>query len=248
MGIEREARLVRTKRLIGEAGMERLANARVAVFGLGGVGGHLAEALARSGVGTLDLVDHDLVSVSNLNRQLFATQDTIGMKKTDAAAARIAAVAPDCSVQTHPVMFLPETAAQFDFDAYDYVADAIDTVTGKLSLIEAARAAGTPIISSMGAGNRLDAGDFHVTDLFQTSGCPLAKIMRKECRRRGIDRLKVVCADTPPREAQWADPEEQAEEGRRAIPGSVAFVPSVAGLLMAGEIVREITGFTFQCE
>ena len=182
----------RTRMLLGDAAMDRLKRARVAVFGIGGVGGHAVEALARSGVGALDLIDSDRVVLSNLNRQIIATRDTLGMLKVDAARARILSINPDCQVRTFPVFFLPETADQFDFTQYDYVVDAIDTVAGKLQLIEAAQAAGVPVISSMGAGNKLDPTAFRVADIDQTSVCPLARVMRRELRQRGLDHVKVV--------------------------------------------------------
>ena len=188
----------RTKLLLGTEGMERLKNARVAVFGIGGVGGYVVEALARSSIGALDLVDHDRVSLSNLNRQIIATHDTLDQLKVDAAKARILAINPDCCVRTYPTFFLPDTAADFDFTQYDYVVDAIDTVTGKLLLAQKAYEAGTPIISSMGTGNKLDPTAFEVTDINKTTFCPLARIMRKELKKRGIPHLKVVYSREPP--------------------------------------------------
>ena len=234
----------RTQFLLGSDAMTRLRNARVAVFGLGGVGGYAVEALARSGIGALDLIDHDTVSITNLNRQLLATHSTVGMFKADAAAARVRDIDPTIRVTAHKVFYLPETASQFDFTQYDYIVDAIDTVTGKLMLIQHAREAGTPIISSMGTGNKLDPTGFRVADIHETSGCPLARIMRKECRKRGIDRLKVVYSQEEPIEPK-ADPNdpagEELPEGRRALPGSCAFVPSVAGLILAGEVIKDLT-------
>ena len=182
----------RTQLLLGEAAMERLARSRVAVFGVGGVGGYVVEALARSGVGALDLIDNDTVSVTNLNRQIIALRSTVGRYKVDVAAERVRDINPDCRVTVYKTFYLPETQEQFDFAQYDYVVDAIDTVKGKLALVEQARAAGTPIICSMGAGNKLDPAAFEVADIYQTSVCPLAKVMRVECRKRGIERLKVV--------------------------------------------------------
>jgi len=229
----------RTELLLGAEAMARLRASRVAVFGIGGVGGHAAEALVRSGVGAIDLVDSDQVSVSNLNRQLFALRSTIGMDKVDAAKARLLDINPDLIVRTHKCFFLPETADQFDFAAYDYILDCIDTVTGKLQLAEAAHRAGTPMISSMGAGNKLDPAAFEVADIYETSVCPLARIMRKELRKRGIPALKVVYS-----REEAMEPLEKAEpdrQGRRALPGSVAFVPPVAGLIMAGEVVKDLT-------
>ncbi len=207
--------------------MEKLAASRVAVFGIGGVGGYIVEALARSGIGALDLIDRDVVAVSNLNRQIIATEKTIGRYKVEAAAERIADINPDCAVRTYKMFFLPDTADRIDFSVYDYVADAIDTVTGKLTIIECAKKAGVPVISSMGAGNKTDPALFEVADIYRTSVCPLAKVMRRECRKRGIDSLKVVYSKEEPM--------------RFREPGSAAFVPSVAGLIMAGEIVKDLT-------
>ena len=226
----------RTRMLLGDAAMDRLKRARVAVFGVGGVGGHVVEALTRSGVGALDLVDSDRVELSNLNRQIIATQGTLGMLKVDAAKARVLSINPDCQVQTHPIFFLPETADQFDFTQYDYVVDAIDTVAGKLQLIEAAKAAGVPVISSMGAGNKLDPTAFRVADISETSVCPLARVMRRELRKRGIEHVKVVYSTEPALSPAPAD----EETGRRSTPGSVAFVPAVAGLVLAGEVIKDL--------
>ena len=241
-----EDMLSRTRMLLGEEAMARLARARVAVFGVGGVGGHVVEALTRSGVGALDLVDSDRVELSNLNRQIIATRNTLGMLKVDAAKARVLSVNPDCAVRTWPVFYLPETADQFDFSQYDYVVDAIDTVTGKLALIEAARQADVPIICSMGAGNKLDPAAFQVADIYETSICPLAKVIRRECRKRGIESLKVVYSqEEPVRPAKNAGQASAQGEGdmlpwgKRA-PGSIAFVPSAAGLVIAGEVVRNL--------
>ena len=229
----------RTRLLIGEEGMERLRRSRVAVFGIGGVGGYAVEALVRSGIGTLDLVDHDRISLTNLNRQLHATHQTIGKYKVDAAAERAHEINPDCIVYAHRTFFLPEKRDQFVFSEFDYVIDAIDTVTGKLALAEAAAAAGTPIISSMGAGNKTDPTAFRVADLYETTVCPLARIMRRECRKRGIDRLKVVYSTEPPTRPA-GEAEEDGNPGRRDIPGSMAFVPSAAGLIIAGEVIRSL--------
>lgn len=231
----------RTQMLLGTEALERLQKARVAVFGLGGVGGYTVEALARSGIGQLDLIDHDTVSISNLNRQILATHATIGMPKVDAAKARILDINPDCIVRTHAVFYTPDTADQFDFTEYDYIVDAIDTVTGKLQLVERATAAGTPIICCMGTGNKLDPSAFEVSDISKTSMCPLARVMRKELGKRGIKHLKVVYSKeealTP---AGWE--EEAAALGKRQIPGSVAFVPGAAGLILAGEVIKDIAG------
>ena len=232
--------LLRTEMLLGTRALERLQGARVAVFGLGGVGGYAVEALARSGVGSLDLIDNDTVSVSNLNRQILATHSTVGMRKVDAARQRVLDINPECQVRTYPVFYTPETADSFDFTQYDYIVDAIDTVTGKLALVEHARAAGTPIICCMGTGNKLDASAFQVAVISKTSMCPLARVMRRELAKRGIRHLKVVYSQEealPP--TGWE--EEAAALGKRQIPGSVAFVPGAAGLLLAGEVIRDLT-------
>ena len=234
----------RTQLLLGREAMERLAACRVAVFGLGGVGGYAVEALARSGVGALDLIDRDRVSLTNLNRQLYALHSTVGAYKADVAAARVLDINPGCSVRTYRIFYLPETAGEFDFSEYDYIVDAIDTVKGKLTLIEQARAAGTPVISAMGAGNKLDPTAFRVADIYETKACPLARVMRSECRRRGIQSLKVVYSEeipVRPSPDDGADAEEN-EPGRRDTPGSSAFVPSVAGLIIAGEVVKDLCG------
>lgn len=229
----------RTQMLLGALAMEKLRNARVAVFGLGGVGGYTVEALARAGIGGLDLVDNDTISISNLNRQILATHSTIGMPKTEAARRRVLDINPGCKVTVHPVFYTPETADRFDFTQYDYIVDAIDTVTGKLCLVERAMEAGTPIICCMGTGNKLDGAAFQVADISKTSMCPLARVMRKELGKRGIQHLKVVYSQeeamTP---AGWE--EEAAAIGKRQIPGSVSFVPGAAGLLLAGEVIKDI--------
>lgn len=237
----------RTRLLLGEEGLKRLRSAHVALFGLGGVGGYAAEALARSGIGKLDLIDDDTVSLTNLNRQLLATHSTVGKYKVDAAADRIRDIDPEIQVRTFKTFYLPETAEQFDFSQYDYVLDAIDTVTGKLALIAQAKAAGVPVISCMGTGNKLDAAAFEVADISKTSGCTLARIMRKECQKRGIRDVKVVYSkELPlePREAPGDTPEPQRPgSSRRSTPGSVAFVPGAAGLVMAGEVIRDLVCF-----
>ena len=233
----------RTQFLLGKEGMERLRKSTVAVFGLGGVGGYVAEALARSGVGKLELVDHDVFSITNLNRQILATRDVVGQDKVLVAARRIAAIDPEIQVNPRKIFYTPETAHLFDFSQYDYVVDAIDTVTGKLQLIQAAQAAGTPIISSMGTGNKLDPTAFRVADIYETSGCPLARIMRKECRKRGIPHLKVVYSPEEPISCTLppaAPAGEELPQGRNSLPGSCAFVPGVAGLILAGQVIREI--------
>ncbi len=226
----------RTELLLGAENMRRLKAARVAIFGLGGVGGYVAEGLARSGIGTLDLIDKDMVSLSNINRQIIALQSTVGQSKVEAARRRLLDINPDATVNIYQIFYLPETAGQFDFRKYDYIVDAIDTVTGKLALAEQAAAAGTPVISSMGAGNKLDPSAFEVADIYETSVCPLARVMRRELKKRGIDHLKVVYSREPPITSADAD----AGGGKGRTPGSVAFVPSVAGLMIAGEVVRDL--------
>ena len=243
----------RTQLLYGEASMQKLAACRVAVFGIGGVGGYVVEALARSGIGALDLIDDDRVCLTNLNRQILATRRTVGKYKVDVAAERVHEINPDCKVRTYRTFYLPETQDQFDFREYDYVVDAIDTVTGKLSLIENAKKAGVPIISCMGAGNKVNPSAFEVADIYETSICPLARVMRRECRKRGIDSLKVVYSKEKPirpledmsiscRQHCICPPGTARKcTDRRDIPGSTAFVPSVAGLIIAGEIVNDLT-------
>ena len=234
----------RTRLLLGDDAMIRLRNAKVILFGLGGVGGYAAEALARAGVGKIDLIDNDTVSLTNLNRQILATHSTLGQYKVDVAARRIHDIDPSIEVRTFPVFYLPETSEQFDFSQYDYVLDAIDTVTGKLALIAHAKAAGVPVISCMGTGNKLDATAFRVADISKTSGCALARIMRKECQKRGIKGVKVVYSEELPLEPVQSplDPPEPPAEGssRRALPGSVPFVPGVAGLILAGEVIQDL--------
>ena len=230
----------RTRLLLGDAAMEKLKNARVAVFGLGGVGGYVVEALARSGIGALDLIDHDTIGLTNINRQLLATHSTVGKSKAQAAADRVRDIDPNIAVTVHETFYLPETADRFDFARYDYIVDAIDTVTGKLMLALQAQECGTPIISSMGTGNKLDPTGFRVSDISETRGCPLARIMRKECKKRGIEKLKVVYSEEEPIPSKLDGLEEELPEGRRALPGSVAFVPSVAGLIIAGEVIKDL--------
>ena len=231
--------VLRTAMLLGEESVNRLASARVAVFGIGGVGGYVVEALARAGIGAIDLIDNDDVSLSNINRQILATHSTVGMAKVEAGKRRILDINPGCKVTCHQLFFNGETAAQFDFTQYDYIVDAIDTVTGKLALVEKAVAAGTPIICCMGTGNKLDPSRFEVADISKTTMCPLARIMRKELGKRGIKHLKVVYSQeealTP---TGW---EEEAKMlGKRQIPGSVSFVPGAAGLVLAGEVIKDI--------
>ena len=244
----------RTQLLLGQEGMEKLYRARVAVFGIGGVGGYTVEALARSGVGTLDLIDDDKVCLTNLNRQIFATRKTVGQYKVDVAQQRILEINPKAVVHTYKTFYAPQTAELFDFSQYDYVVDAIDTVTGKLELVEQAEKAGVPIISSMGAGNKLDPTAFEVADIYETSVCPLARVMRKELKKRGIEKLKVVYSKEPPMTplddmsisclTNCICPPGTARKctQRRQVPGSNAFVPSVVGLIIAGEVVKDLTG------
>lgn len=224
-----EGRFERTEQLLGSENMEKLAQSKVAVFGIGGVGGYVVEALARCGIGALDLVDNDVIVPSNLNRQIIATVRTLGEAKAEAARDRVKIINPDCRVSIHKIFYLPETADSFDFREYDYVVDAIDTVTGKLMLAEQARAAGTPLISSMGTGNKLDPTALKVADIYETRVCPLARVMRRELRKRGIGSLKVVYSEEDPL-------------CRESPPGSVSFVPSVAGLIIAGEVVKDLIG------
>ena len=229
----------RTQLLYGAAAMEQLSSCRVAVFGVGGVGGYVVEALVRSGIGALDLIDNDKVCLSNLNRQIIATHQTVGRYKVDVAEERAKDINPDCNIRTFKTFYLPETQDQFDFSDYDYVVDAIDTVTGKLTIIENAKKAGVPVISSMGAGNKIHPVGFEVADIYDTSVCPLAKVMRRECKKRGIKSLKVVYSKEPPISPLEG---EQVDEvvTRRSTPGSTAFVPSVVGLIIAGEIVNDL--------
>ena len=246
----------RTQLLFGEDGMERLYHARVAVFGIGGVGGYTVEALARSGIGTLDLIDDDRVCLTNLNRQILATRKTVGQYKVDVAEQRIREINPNAVVHTYKTFYAPQTAEQFDFSQFDYVVDAIDTVTAKLKLVEQAQKAGVPIISCMGAGNKLDAAAFQVADIYKTSVCPLARVMRKELRKRGIRHLKVVYSQeqalTPLDDmaiscrSHCICPPGTARKctQRRQVPGSTAFVPAAAGLILAGEVVRDLSAGT----
>lgn len=239
----------RTRLLFGEAAMEKLRHSRAAVFGVGGVGGYVAEALARSGIGALDLIDDDKVSLTNLNRQIIALHSTVGKYKVDVAAERIRDICPDIAVTPLRCFYMPETADSFDFSQYDYVVDAIDTVTGKLEIIERAKAVGTPVISAMGAGNKLDPTMLRVADIFDTKVCPLARVMRHELKKRGIKRLKVVYSEEIPikpdadiAEALREQPTSDARTGaaNKPIPGSNAFVPSAMGLIIAGEVVKDL--------
>jgi len=225
----------RTALLFGEAAVERLRASRVAVFGIGGVGGAAAEALARAGVGEIDLIDSDCVSESNINRQIIALHSTVGRPKTEVCAERIADIDPDTRVNLHNMFFLPENCGEIDFSAFEYVIDAIDTVSGKLSIIECAVRAGVPVISSMGTGNKVDPSALRVSDIYKTSVCPLAKVMRRELRARGIKKLPVVWSPEEPRQTSVP-----GEAGRRAIPASCSFVPPVAGYILAGEVIRHL--------
>ena len=245
-------RFSRTELLVGKDNMERFANARVAVFGVGGVGGYVVEALARTGIGTLDLIDNDTVSLTNINRQILATTKTVGRPKVEVAKERILEINPDAIVNIYQTFYMPENADQFDFRNYDYVVDAIDTVTGKIELVMQAQKVGTPIICSMGAGNKMDASASEVEDIYKTSVCPLAKVMRHELKKRGVKHLKVVYSKelpiTPAREEFEAYQDEckrmpqidAAGSKKRRIPGSNAFVPSAAGLIIAGEVIRDL--------
>ncbi len=227
--------LSRTALLIGEEGVEKLKKSRVAVFGVGGVGGYVVEALARSGVGYLELVDKDVVSLSNINRQIIALHSTVGLFKTEVAAARVRDINPAIEVRCRNLFYLPETASEFDFSDFDYIVDAIDTVSGKIALIERAKESNVPVISSMGAGNKLDPTAFEVSDISKTSVCPLARVMRRELKKRGIDRVKVVYSKEEPLPSKLVD-----EESGKPIAGSIAFVPSVVGLILAGEVIKDL--------
>lgn len=237
----------RTRTMLGEAGMQRLQHARVAVFGVGGVGGYAVEALARSGVGTLDLIDDDEVCLTNLNRQIIATHDTLGQPKVEVFARRIHSINPDAVVNIHRVFFGPDTAGQFDFSAFDYVVDAVDTVSAKVELAWLAQQAGVPVISSMGAAGKMDPTAFEVADLYTTSVCPLARAMRTQCRKRGIRSLKVVYSkETPhavPAQSGGSLDSARGGSGKRFTPGSNAFVPPVAGLILAGEVIKDLAGW-----
>ena len=232
----------RTEMLLGSSGMERLARAHVIIFGVGGVGGYAAEALVRSGVGRITLVDHDTVSLSNLNRQIIATRKTVGQYKVDVMKERALDINPHVVIEARRCFFLPENQDTFDFSEYSYVIDAVDTVTAKLAIIEQAKRAGVPVISSMGAGNKLNAVGFQVADISETSVCPLAKVMRRELKKRNIRDVKVVYSREEPRKPLMIP--EKIPEGKKSIPGSLAFVPSVAGLMIAGEVIKDLAGVT----
>lgn len=245
-----EEQFSRTALLLGIDAVEQLHRARVAVFGVGGVGGYVVEALARSGVGHFELIDNDKVCFSNLNRQIIATHKTIGQYKVDVMKERILDINPEAEVAVHKCFFLPENAHEFPFAEYDYIVDAVDTVTAKIELVMRAKEAGIPVISSMGAGNKIDASAFRVADIYETKVCPLAKVMRRELKKRGVKELKVVHSEEVPLKpleevaAKYADDVNEngdAHSVRRSTPGSLAFVPSVAGLIIAGEIVKELT-------
>lgn len=232
----------RIELLLGKDVLERLRQARVAVFGVGGVGGYVAEALARTGVGAIDLIDHDTVSRTNINRQIIALHSTLGRYKTDVMKERILDINPDCVVRIHRCFYLPETEKDFDFSEYDYIADCVDTVTAKIGIVVHANRCGTPVISSMGAGNKLEPARFEVADIFQTSVCPLAKVMRRELKKRGIKELKVVYSKEEPIRPGHGEEKKTGEPGKKGVPGSTAFVPSVAGLILASEIIRSLSG------
>jgi tRNA A37 threonylcarbamoyladenosine dehydratase len=231
----------RTQLLLGEDAIQKLKASRVAVFGVGGVGGHAVDALARAGVGTLDLIDSDTISITNINRQLLATHSTVGRLKVEVAKERILDIYSDAVVNTYPIFYTPETADQFDFTQYDYIVDAIDTITGKLCLAQRAFAVGTPIISCMGAGNKLDGTAFRVSDISKTTICPLARVMRKELKKRGISHMKVVYSLEEALTPVGAE-EEMAATGKRQIPGSAPYIPGIAGLLLAGEVIKDLAG------
>lgn len=218
----------RTELLLGSEAMEILRKSRVAVFGIGGVGGHVAEALVRSGIGAIDIIDNDEVCISNINRQIFATLSTVGQPKTQSAMKRLLDINPDCMITAHNIFFMPENSNMIDFSMYDYIIDAIDTITGKIEIIMRSQSAGVPVISSMGAGNKLDPTAFEVTDIYKTSVCPLARVMRRELKKRGVEKLKVVYSKEPP------------AVSRSGFPASNAFVPSVAGLIIAGEVIKDL--------
>ena len=237
-----EEQFVRTALLLGEEGVARLKRAKVAVFGIGGVGGFAVEALARAGVGAFLLVDSDRVCVSNINRQIIADWNTVGRYKTKVMQERIASVNPDAEVETRECFFLPENADSFDFSGWDYIVDAVDTVSAKLEIIVRAKEAGVPVISCMGAGNKLDPTRFEVADLYETSVCPLARVMRRELKKRGIDSCKVVYSREEARTPLEGMLSQEESGGRRSVPGSVSFVPSVAGLVAAGEVIRDLAG------
>lgn len=220
--------------LIGKESLERLSSCHIAVFGIGGVGGFVTEALARCGVGEFDLIDNDTVNITNINRQIIATHDTLGRYKTEVMKERILSINPDAKVNIHNTFYLPENSDEFDFTKYDYIVDAVDTVTAKIEIIVNAKKTGTPVISSMGTGNKLDPTQFQISDIYKTSVCPLAKVMRRELKKRGIDKLKVLYSKEEPIK-------RQAQKGEKPTPASISFVPSAAGLIIAGEVIKELT-------
>lgn len=232
----------RTAMLLGKESLEKLAKARVAVFGVGGVGGYVVEALVRAGVGAIDIVDNDTVCESNLNRQIIATRSALGQYKVDVMEARIKDINPSCQVEKYKCFYLPETAGEFDFTRYSYIVDAIDTVTGKIQLVLQAKEAGVPIISSMGTGNKLNPMELEIADIYKTSVCPLAKVMRRELKQRGVKSLKVLFSKEEPRKPCLQPGMDTGDSPRRATPGSVSFVPSVAGLIIASEVVKDLIG------
>lgn len=236
-----KSEFIRTAYLLGVSALECLANARVAVFGVGGVGGYVCEALARAGVGAMDLFDADTVSLSNINRQIVALHSTVGRPKVDVMAERIADINPDCRVTAHKVFYLPENADEYPLECYDYVVDAIDTVSAKIELAVRCHRGNIPMIASMGTGKKLDASLFSVVDISKTQGCPLARVMRRELRNRGITHLKVLFSPEPPSAPPIDAPMPEQEDGRRAAPGTLSYVPSVAGLLIAGQVIRDLT-------
>ena len=233
-------KFLRTEMLLGTGAVEKLKNSRVAVFGIGGVGGYALEALVRAGVGEIDIIDSDSVSVSNINRQILATTKTVGEKKVDVAEMRAKEINPDVKINKHPIFYLPETANQFDFSNYDYVIDAIDTVAGKMELVKRVNEVGTPIICSMGTGNKLDPSAFEVADIHKTSVCPLAKVMRGLCKKEGIKHLKVVYSKEIPTTPHEIDGAEQKGTAGRVSPASCSFVPPVAGFILAGEVIKDL--------
>lgn len=231
----------RTALLLGTDAINNLQNKKVAIFGIGGVGGYVCEALIRSGVGKFDLIDNDTVCISNINRQIIATHKTIGRYKTDVMKERMLDINPNAKITVHECFFLPETSDKFDFTEYDYIVDAVDTVTAKIELIMKAKEYNIPIISAMGAGNKLDPSRFQVTDIYKTTMCPLAKVMRRELKKRGIQKLKVVYSDEAPITPTFVSPQKNQSSSKRSIPGSTAFVPSVAGLIIASEVIKDLT-------
>ena len=242
----------RTELIFGKKAMKKLWESRVAVFGIGGVGGYTVEALVRSGIGAIDIIDDDKICLTNINRQIYATRKTVGKYKVDVAAERIAEINPNIKISTYKTFYTPETAGQFDFSKYDYIVDAIDTVTGKIALVQNAAETNTPIISSMGAGNKVDPTKFEVADIYKTSVCPLAKVMRYECRKRGIKKLKCVYSKEPPMKPIESDDNsckyhcicppdtKRTCTVRNQVPGSNAYVPSVVGLIIAGEVIKDL--------